>query len=108
MQLDPEFNFITYVKPYVESEVSIDLQKMALNTFEIPSKINNINNAIEQQKSEINIKLNKYEEITKNNSYLFLYLSIINALIDSDNNINYNFLFFIFSFFFIFLRNNGR
>lgn len=108
VQLDPEFNFITYVKPYVESEVSIDLQKMALNTFEIPSKINNINNAIEQQKSEINIKLNKYEEITKNNSYLFLYLSIINALIDSDNNINYNFLFFIFSFFFIFLRNNGR
>ena len=107
-QLDSEFNFVEYVKPYVESEVNIDLQKMALNTFEIPSKINNINNAIEQQKSEINIKLNKYEEITKNNSYLFLYLSIINALIDSDNIINYNFVFFVFSFFFIFLRNNGR
>lgn len=54
-QLDSEFKFIDYVKPYFEDSImeSVDIQKMVQNTIEIPSKIEYISNSLnnlEQQK----------------------------------------------------------
>ena len=84
-RLDPNFSFFEYLRPYFQETVmdSIDLQKMATNTFEIPLKINYISTSIgniEQQKSEIDVKLNKYERVIKNNNYLIASLIAVNNL----------------------------
>jgi len=83
--LDPDFSFFEYLQPYFQNTVmeSIDLQKMATNTFEIPSKINNMSTSItniERQKAEIDIKLNKYENIIRTNNFLLISLIILAIL----------------------------
>ena len=47
-QLDPEFTFYTYLEPMVKKEVAdvIDLRKMAMFTFEMPSRIRSINSSM--------------------------------------------------------------
>uniref|UniRef100_A0A6C0IB01 ABC1 atypical kinase-like domain-containing protein n=1 Tax=viral metagenome TaxID=1070528 RepID=A0A6C0IB01_9ZZZZ len=78
-QLDPNFNFVEYLSPYFEETVmdSIDIQKMASSTLEIPSKINYISTSIsnlEQQKTEFDIKLKKYQNNVQMNNYLVISL----------------------------------
>jgi predicted unusual protein kinase regulating ubiquinone biosynthesis (AarF/ABC1/UbiB family) len=48
LQLDPEFNYFTYLEPMIQQQFmeSIDLNDMLLKTTEIPSKIGKISTAV--------------------------------------------------------------
>jgi hypothetical protein len=111
-QLDPEFNLFDYLEPYFQESImeSIDLQKMATSTFEIPSKINYISTSvgnIEQQRTEIDIKLNRYENLIKNNNYFIVLLMSLNNFNELD--LNFEIILFISIFFiFNFQKKNRR
>jgi predicted unusual protein kinase regulating ubiquinone biosynthesis (AarF/ABC1/UbiB family) len=48
LQLDPEFNYFTYLEPMIQQQFmeSIDLNEMFMRTTEIPSKIGKISTAV--------------------------------------------------------------
>jgi len=48
VQLDPEFNYFTYLEPMIKQQFveSIDLQEALMKTVEMPSKIRNISKAV--------------------------------------------------------------
>jgi predicted unusual protein kinase regulating ubiquinone biosynthesis (AarF/ABC1/UbiB family) len=112
-RLDPEFSFFNYLEPYFQETImeSIDLQKMATSTLEIPSKINYISTSIsniEQQKSEIDIKLNKYEKSIKTNNYIIVSLLTANNIMISETNLEIITLLIIAIYFFISQKKNLR
>jgi len=112
-QLDPEFSFYKYLTPYVEENImdSIDLQKMASSTLEMPSKINYISNSmsnLEQQKSEMDIKLNRYEKLIKNTNYFTISLIIINNAMLSQSYIESDIMIFLFVIYLIIQRIGRR
>jgi predicted unusual protein kinase regulating ubiquinone biosynthesis (AarF/ABC1/UbiB family) len=59
-QLDPEFKFSTYLEPLVRNEIagSMDIQKIAASTMEMPARIKSINTAMtSMEKSRVQVKL---------------------------------------------------
>jgi len=72
LTLDPDFKFIEYLQPYIEENVDVDFQQIAMSTFQIPSRINDILtsvNKFEEQRIEIKYNL---ENIKQDNSRLFI------------------------------------
>jgi predicted unusual protein kinase regulating ubiquinone biosynthesis (AarF/ABC1/UbiB family) len=80
-QLDPEFNFIEYLKPYIQDKISINVMSIAESTMEIPSRLKRVSGMvkdIQSQKIEINNKLNNLQNYTVSLLFLEILLNLIN------------------------------
>lgn len=80
VQLDPEFNYFTYLEPMIKQQFveSIDIQQALMNTAEMPSKIRNISKAVlglEKSKTAMKRSMAKTREDIRMVQY-----SIVSAL----------------------------
>ena len=82
---EKHINIIEYLKPYVENLTNdVDFSKLALSTFQIPSKINGISrsmNTLEQQKLILSRKLDDLDSKTYKLFYLLLLYVMLVKLI---------------------------
>lgn len=83
-QLDPEFNLLEYIRPYIQDQVmnSVSIQKLAESTIEIPSRLKRVSGMVknlEKQRSEMNVKMNRIQNYTLAGLFLELLLTILNV-----------------------------
>lgn len=105
-QLDPDFSFYEYLKPYFQENFSIDFSKMASSTLEMPSKIKYISETISQQRNEINLNLKSNNDLINNMQISTLSALTAETLLDQSSD--FSIIFVFISLFFIFQNSRRR